>query len=59
MKQPKHHQEILLEIARKNRVKYCDLVAKYIDLIDIGLNKDAAVEEIINYYDEQNKENSK
>lgn len=51
MKQPKHHQEILLEIARNNRVKYCDLVAKYIDLIDLGLSKDAAVEEIINYYE--------
>lgn len=55
LKQQKHHQEILLDIARKNRVRYCDLVAKYADLLDIGISKEAAIDEIQHYYEGESK----
>ena len=45
----------MLDIARKNRVRYCDLVAKYADLLDIGISKEAAIDEIQHYYEGESK----
>ena len=42
----------LLAIARKHSVRYCDLLAKVEELIEAGYSDNAAVEEIINYYEE-------